>query len=172
MEIPKTRALIARAVAILGMVAVLILQVYDVIRLHGAEILLVYSWIFFIFYFIENPPRPRTKAPVRTLDPITLTALSRSLELRDGVKRRLGQAADAEAGEGKLDITLVDPGPRRIKTIKHLRQLYGLELVTAKRMVDAAPVVIRAGASRAEADHVADYLAQSGAKVDVTEAER
>ena len=171
MEIPKTRARIARAVAILGMVAVWILQVYDVIRLHGAETLLVYSWIFFIFYFIENPPRPRTKAPVRTLDPVILAAMAQSLELRDGVKRRLGPATDAEAGEGKLDITLVDPGQSKIKTIKRLRKLYGIELASAAAMVDAAPVVIRAGASRAEADHVADHLSQAGAKVDVTEAE-
>ncbi|MCX6377256.1 MAG: ribosomal protein L7/L12 [Armatimonadetes bacterium] len=167
-----TRSRIARAIAILGMVAVFILHVYDVIRLHGAEILLVYSWIFFISYFIANPPRPRTKAPVRTPDPIILTALARSIELRDGVKRRLGRATDAEAGEGKLDIALVAPGQSKIKTIKRLRQLYDIGPVPAKAMVDAAPVVIRAGASRTEADYVAGYLAQAGAKVDVTEAKQ
>jgi len=101
--------------------------------------------------------------------PVDLAALAQSLELTDNAKRKSGLDG---AGEGNLSITLADPGPRKIKTIKHLRQLYGLELVTAKRMVDAAPVVIRAGASRTEADYVADYLAQSGAKVDVTEAER
>ena len=172
MEISKTRARIASAIAILGMFAIWVLQVYDVIRLEGAEILLVYSWIFFIFYFIENPPRPKTKAPVAAPDPIILTALSRSIELRDGVKRKLGQATDAEAGEGNVDVTLVDPGQSKIKTIKRLRQLYDIGLVPAKAMVDAAPVVIREGASKAEADYVADYLSQAGAKVDVTEAER
>ena len=102
-------------------------------------------------------------------EPVDLAALAQSLELTDDAKRKSGLA---HSGEGNLDITLVDPGPRRIKTIKHFRQLYDIELVTAAAVVDAAPVVIRAGASKAEADHVADYLAQSGAKVDVTEAER
>lgn len=157
----------ATLIAVVAMVTLLFLQAYDVIKLEYAEWAMISSVIFIL---LISPWRRRTRAPVRTLDPITLTGLSRSIELRDSVKRRLGQAIDAEEGESNLNITLVDPGPRKIATIKRLRQLYGLELATAKAMVDAAPVVIRAGASRTEADHVADYLAQAGAKVDVTEA--
>lgn len=168
MEIPKTRALIARAIAILGMFVILVLDVYDVIRLDRVEWTAIYS---IVFIFLMYPWRRKTRAPVRTLDPITLTALSRSLELKDSVKSQLGQATDAEAGEGNLDVTLVDPGPRKIRTIKRLRQLYDIGLANAAAVVDAAPVVIRAGASRAEADYVTDYLTQAGAKVDVTEAE-
>ena len=159
----------ATLIAVVAMVTLLFLQAYDVIKREYAEWAMISSVIFIL---LISPWRRRTRAPVRTLDPITLTGLSRSIELRDGVKRRLGQATDSEAGESNLDITLVDPGPRKIKTIKRLRQLYDIGLANAAAVVDAAPVVIRAGASRAEADYVADYLAQSGAKVEVTEAER
>lgn len=100
---------------------------------------------------------------------VDLSALAQSLELTDDAKRKSGLV---EAGEGNLSITLVYPGPRRMKTMKHLRELYGIGLPTIVAVADAVPVVIRVGASRAEADYVADYLAQSGAKVEVTEAER
>lgn len=102
-------------------------------------------------------------------EPVDLAALAQSLELTDDAKRKSGLDG---AGEGNLSITLIDPGPRKMKTMKHLRQLYGIGLPTIVAVADAIPVVIRAGASRAEADYVADYLARSGARVEVTEAER
>ena len=167
----KIRAVVVGSILVLLQFTLLILYVYDVIRLDRAQFFLISSNLFWLFYFIATY-QPKVKTPVKTLDPITLTALSRSLELRDGVRHKLVEAANAEAGEGNLDITLIDPGPRKIKAIGRLRQLYDIELTTAAALVDAAPVIIRAGASRAEADYVADCLAQSGAKVDVTEAER
>jgi len=163
-----TKRRLGTAIAVLGLLAMWVLQVYDVIRLERIESMLITAGVFSLYllylHLTPEPPRPRV--------PVDLAVVARLIELRDGVKRRLGQAADVEAGEGNLNITLADPGPRKIKTIKHFRQLYDIGLANAAAMVDAAPVVIRAGASRAEADYVADYLAQAGAKVDVTEAER
>ena len=163
-----TKRRCAFLIVVVGLFTLLFLQTYDVVKLNGVESMLITASVVLLYhlYLYFTPIPPKTRAPV------DLAFLARIMELRDGVKRRLGPATDAEAGEGNLDITLVDPGPRRIKTIKHFRQLYDIELATAAAVVDAAPVVIRAGASRTEADYVADYLSQAGAKVDVTEAQR
>lgn len=142
----------------------LVLQVYDVIRLNGIQSMLITAGVGVLFHlyvhYTREPPRPRV--------PVDLAVVARLIELRDGVKRKIRRTAGMAAGQVLLDIRLIDPGPRKIKTIKRFRQLYDIGIANAAAVVDAAPVVIRAGASRAEADYVADYLAHAGAKVDVT----
>jgi len=144
----------------------LVLQVYGVIRLDGIESMLITAGLSVLFhlylYHIREPKKPQI--------PVDLAVVARLIELKDGIKRRLRQTTVGMAGQGNLDITLVDPGPSKTQTIKRFRQLYDIGLANAAAVVDAAPVVIRAGASRAEADYVAGYLTQAGAKVEVTQA--
>ena len=79
-----------------------------------------------------------------------------------------GGAADGgAAGEDKseFDIELTDVGPNKVKVIKVVREATGLGLKEAKDLVDAAPKMLKEGASKEEADDIKAKLEAEGAKV-------
>ncbi len=79
-----------------------------------------------------------------------------------------GGAADGgAAGEEKseFDIELTDVGPNKVKVIKVVREATGLGLKEAKDLVDAAPKMLKEGASKEEADDIKAKLEAEGAKV-------
>ena len=79
-----------------------------------------------------------------------------------------GGAADGgAAGEDKseFDVELTDVGPNKVKVIKVVREATGLGLKEAKDLVDAAPKILKEGASKEEADDIKAKLEAEGAKV-------
>jgi len=80
-----------------------------------------------------------------------------------------GGAAAAEPVEEKteFDVVLKDAGPKKIETIKVIRQLTSLGLVEAKTMAETAGAKVLSGVSKQVAADAKSKLEAAGAAVDV-----
>ena len=89
------------------------------------------------------------------------------LELNDLVKACEEEfGVSAAAGEKtEFDVELTEVGPNKVKVIKVVREATGLGLKEAKEVVDGAPKVVKAGASKEEAEDIKTKLEAEGAKV-------
>lgn len=78
-------------------------------------------------------------------------------------------AADAEPVEEKteFDVVLKDPGPKKIETIKVIRQLTNLGLVEAKTMAETAGAKVLSGVGKEAAADAKGKLEAAGAVVEV-----
>ncbi|WP_338761415.1 50S ribosomal protein L7/L12 [Bernardetia sp. ABR2-2B] len=78
-------------------------------------------------------------------------------------------AATAEEAEEQteFDVVLKAAGGSKLAVVKLVRELTGLGLKEAKELVDTAPKAIKEGASKAEADDMANRLKEAGAEVEV-----
>ena len=113
-------------------------------------------------------------AAIKELSVLELNDLVKACEEEFGVSAAAGVvvaaagAADGgAAGEEKseFDIELTDVGPNKVKVIKVVREATGLGLKEAKDLVDAAPKMVKEGASKEEADDIKAKLEAEGAKV-------
>ena len=83
-----------------------------------------------------------------------------------GVVVAAGPAAAAEEEEKtEFNVELTEVGPNKVKVIKVVREATGLGLKEAKDLVDAAPKMVKEGASKAEAEDIKAKLEAEGAKV-------
>jgi large subunit ribosomal protein L7/L12 len=80
-----------------------------------------------------------------------------------------GGGAGAAAAEEKteFDVVMKSFGPNKIKVIKAVRAETGLGLKEAKALVESAPVKVKEGVSKDEADALAKLLAETGAEIAV-----
>ena len=76
-----------------------------------------------------------------------------------------GGAAEAAEEKTEFDVELTEVGPNKVKVIKVVREVTGLGLKEAKDVVDGAPKVVKAGASKEEAEDIKTKLEAEGAKV-------
>lgn len=76
-----------------------------------------------------------------------------------------GGAAPAEEEKTEFDVELTEVGPNKVKVIKVVREVTGLGLKEAKDVVDGAPKVVKAGASKEEANEIKTKLEAEGAKI-------
>jgi large subunit ribosomal protein L7/L12 len=76
-------------------------------------------------------------------------------------------AAPAVEEQTEFNVTLKEPGAKKIQVIKVVRELTGLGLKEAKDLVDGAPQVVKAGVSKDEAAQVKAKLEEQGATVEV-----
>ena len=78
-----------------------------------------------------------------------------------------GAAGGAAAGEEKTEfnVELTEVGPNKVKVIKVVREITGLGLKEAKDLVEAAPKVVKEGASKEDAENIKKSLEEAGAKV-------
>ena len=114
-------------------------------------------------------------AAIKELSVMELNDLVKACEEEFGVSAAAGvvvAAAGAGAGAGaaeeektEFDVELTDVGPNKIKVIKVVREATGLGLKEAKDRVEAAPKVLKEGASKAEADDIKAKLEAEGAKI-------
>ncbi len=74
-------------------------------------------------------------------------------------------AATAEEEKTEFDVELTEIGSQKINVIKAVRELLGLGLKDAKDTVEKAPVVIKEGVSKEEAEEIKKKLEEAGAKV-------
>ena len=80
-----------------------------------------------------------------------------------------GPAAAAEVVEEKtsFDVVLKSAGATKLAIVKLVKELTGLGLKEAKDLVDAAPSVIKEGASKDEAEALKKALEEGGAEVEL-----
>ena len=114
-------------------------------------------------------------AAIKELSVMELNDLVKACEEEFGVSAAAGvvvAAAGAGAGAGaaeeektEFDVELTHVGPNKIKVIKVVREATGLGLKEAKDLVEAAPKVLKEGASKAEADDIKAKLEAEGAKI-------
>ena len=114
-------------------------------------------------------------AAIKELSVMELNDLVKACEEEFGVSAAAGvvvAAAGAGAGAGaaeeektEFDVELTDVGPNKIKVIKVVREATGLGLKEAKDLVEAAPKVLKEGASKAQADDIKAKLEAEGSKI-------
>ena len=110
---------------------------------------------------------------IKELSVLELNDLVKACEEEFGVSAAAGGvvvAAAAGAGEAaeektEFDVELTEVGPNKVKVIKVVREATGLGLKEAKEVVDGAPKVVKAGASKEEAEDIKTKLEAEGAKV-------
>ena len=78
-----------------------------------------------------------------------------------------GDAAGAAEEQSEFDVILTSPGGSKIAVIKELRTITGAGLKEAKEMAETADAVVKAGASKEEAEEIKTKLEAAGASVTV-----
>ena len=110
---------------------------------------------------------------IKELTVLELNDLVKACEEEFGVSAAAGVVVAAAAADGaaaaeektEFDVELTEVGPNKDKVIKVVREATGLGLKEAKDLVDAAPKVLKEGASKEEADDIKAKLEAEGAKV-------
>ena len=112
-------------------------------------------------------------AAIDEMSVLELNELVKAVEEKYGVSAAAGvvvaaaggDAAGAAAEKDEFDVELTEVGAEKIKVIKVVREVTGLGLKEAKDTVEAAPKVIKEGASKEEAEEIKSKLEAEGAKV-------
>ena len=110
---------------------------------------------------------------IKELTVLELNDLVKACEEEFGVSAAAGVVVAAAAADGaaaaeektEFDVELTEVGPNKVKIIKVVREATGLGLKEAKDLVDAAPKMLKEGASKEEADDIKAKLEAEGAKV-------
>ena len=110
---------------------------------------------------------------IKELTVLELNDLVKAYEEEFGVSAAAGVVVAAAAADGaaaaeektEFDVELTEVGPNKVKVIKVVREATGLGLKEAKDLVDAAPKMLKEGASKEEADDIKAKLEAEGAKV-------
>ena len=110
---------------------------------------------------------------IKELSVLELNELVKACEEEFGVSAAAGVvvaaagagAAAAEEEKTEFDVELTEVGPNKVKVIKVVREVTGLGLKEAKDVVDGAPKVLKAGASKEEANDIKTKLEAEGAKI-------
>ena len=102
---------------------------------------------------------------IKELSVLELNDLVKAGEEEFGVSAAAGAGAAAEEEKTEFDVELTEVGPNKVKVIKVVREATGLGLKEAKDVVDSAPKVVKAGASKEEAEQIKASLEAEGAKV-------
>ena len=113
-------------------------------------------------------------AAIKELSVLELNELVKACEEEFGVSAAAGVvvaaagAADAGAAaeeKSEFDVELTEVGAEKVKVIKVVREATGLGLKEAKDLVEAAPKMVKEGASKDEAEDLKKKLEEVGAKV-------
>lgn len=75
--------------------------------------------------------------------------------------------AAADAAPSSVTVTLKDVGATKVAVIKVVREITGLGLVDAKKLVDGAPAEIKKDIAPEEAEEIKKKLEEAGAAVEV-----
>ena len=78
-----------------------------------------------------------------------------------------GEASQAAEAKTEFDVMLSSIGEQKINVIKEVRAVTGLGLKEAKDLVEAAPSLVKEGASEAEANEIKAKLEAAGATAEI-----
>lgn len=104
---------------------------------------------------------------------LELNELVKAIEDKYGVSAAapvaVAAAADsaADAAPSSVTVTLKDVGATKVAVIKVVREITGLGLVDAKKLVDGAPAEIKKDIAPEEAEEIKKKLEEAGAAVEV-----
>lgn len=119
---------------------------------------------------------------LKTIEELTVLELAdlvKALEDKFGVSAAAAVAVAAPAAGGgaaagapaeaqtSFTVVLTNSGEKKINVIKEIRALTNLGLKEAKDLVEAAPKVVKEGATKEEADKMKKILEEQGAKVEI-----
>jgi len=121
---------------------------------------------------VEVPAKFKTLVDsIETMSVLELHELVKVLENKFGVSAvaAAAPAAAGEAAEEKSDFTvhIKDVGASKIGVIKVVKEVLGLGLKEAKDLVDSAPVDVKTGAKKEEAEEIKQKLEDAGAVVEL-----
>ncbi|MBX2866603.1 50S ribosomal protein L7/L12 [Candidatus Kaiserbacteria bacterium] len=109
---------------------------------------------------------------VEKMSVLELNELVKVLEKRFGVSASAVAVAAPGAGgdaggdeQSEFTVELTDAGAQKIAVIKAVKEVLGLGLKEAKDMVDGAPVAVKEGAKKEDAEELKAKLEEAGATV-------
>lgn len=76
-------------------------------------------------------------------------------------------AAEAAAEKTDFEVVLASSGDKKMEVIKVAKEITGLGLIEAKKLVDEAPKPIKSNVKKAEAEEIKSKLEAAGAKVEL-----
>ncbi|QWB86158.1 50S ribosomal protein L7/L12 [Rickettsia parkeri] len=76
-------------------------------------------------------------------------------------------AAEAVAEKTEFEVVLTAAGDKKVEVIKVVKDITGLGLIEAKKLVDEAPKPIKSNVKKAEADEIKGKLEAAGAKIEL-----
>ncbi len=113
---------------------------------------------------------------IKALETMTLTDLN---DLVKGIEEHFGvvaaaavaapaAGADAAAAPSEVTVFLTEAGAQKVQVIKVVKELTGLGLMDAKKLVDGTlPVAIKENIKPEEAEQIKEKLVAAGASVDI-----
>ena len=112
---------------------------------------------------------------IKTLSVVELFELEKAIEEEFGVSAAAvvsaapaaGGAAGGAAEQTEFTVVLKSFGDSKMGVIKAVKDVMGLGLKEAKELVEKAPVNLKEGVSKDEADELVKKLADSGAELEV-----
>ncbi len=101
---------------------------------------------------------------------LELNELVKAIEEKFGVSAAAVSAAPAAAGaaaeeQTSFNVELTAAGDSKIPVMKVVKDVLGLGLKEAKDLVDGAPVMLKEGMKKADAEALKKSLEEAGAKV-------
>ncbi len=78
-----------------------------------------------------------------------------------------GDAGGGEAEQTEFDVVLESAGATKLQVVKAVKDLLGVGLVEAKKLVDSAPAAIKEGVSKDEAEKIKADLEGVGAQIEL-----
>lgn len=78
-----------------------------------------------------------------------------------------GDGGAAAEEQTEFDVMLASMGDNKVGVIKAVRAITGLGLKEAKAMVESAPVAVKEGAGKDEAEDLKKQLEEAGAQVEI-----
>ena len=115
--------------------------------------------------YIKNLKLSEVKGLISTLeDELGVSASAPVMAV--GVAGGGGEAAAVEE-QTEFDVVMSSFGANKIAAIKAVRALTGLGLKEAKGVVESAPVKVKEGVSKEEAEEAKKQLADAGAEVEI-----
>jgi len=114
---------------------------------------------------------------IESMSVAELNDLVKALEEKFGVSAAAFAASAASASQGgaaenaeekdSYTVVLKDTGAAKIQVIKALREMIGLGLKEAKELADKAPVNVKEGVKKVDADEMKKKLEEAGAIVEL-----
>ncbi|MBI2724311.1 MAG: 50S ribosomal protein L7/L12 [Chloroflexi bacterium] len=101
-------------------------------------------------------------------DEFGITAAAPAMMMAAPAAGGAAAAAPAEEEKTEFNVVLKEAGANKINVIKAVREVTTLGLKEAKDLVESAPVNVKEGIAKAEAEAVRAKLAEAGATVELT----
>ncbi|WP_028117236.1 50S ribosomal protein L7/L12 [Ferrimonas senticii] len=111
------------------------------------------------------------------LEAVAAMSVMEVVELIEAMEEKFGVSAAAAVVAGgevaaveektEFDVVLTDAGANKVAAIKAVRGATGLGLKEAKALVESAPVAVKEGVSKDEAEGLQKQLEEAGCKVEL-----